>query len=59
MKKGTVFQKESTLSGKSCYKKEEGRPYSFALKVLSSEMDPVEIRLIRQIFIKGSIAAAF
>ncbi len=29
------------------------------LKVLSSEMDPVEIRLIRKIFIKGSIAAGF
>jgi hypothetical protein len=26
------------------------------LKVLSSEMDPVEIRLIRKIFIKGSVA---
>ncbi len=29
------------------------------LKVLSSELDPVEIRLIRQIFIKGSVAAGF
>jgi hypothetical protein len=29
------------------------------LKVLSSEMDPAESRLIRQIFIKGSIAEAF
>jgi hypothetical protein len=29
------------------------------LKVLSSEMDPVEIRLIRQIFIKGSVAVGF
>ncbi len=28
-------------------------------KVLSSEMDPVEIRLIRYIFIKGSLAEAF
>ncbi len=30
-----------------------------SLKVLSSEMDPAEIRLIRQIFIKGSVAQAF
>jgi hypothetical protein len=29
------------------------------LKVLSSEMDPAEIRLIRQIFIKGSVMGAF
>ncbi len=29
------------------------------LKVLSSEMDPAEIRLIRQIFIKGSVAEVF
>jgi len=29
------------------------------LKVLSIEMDPVEIRLIREIFFKGGIAAAF
>jgi hypothetical protein len=29
------------------------------LKVLSSEMDPVESRLIQKIFIKGSVAEAF
>ncbi len=29
------------------------------LKVLSSEMDPVKIRLIRKIFIKGSVAPGF
>jgi hypothetical protein len=29
------------------------------LKVLPSEMDPVEIRLIGKIFIKGSVAAGF
>ncbi len=29
------------------------------LKVLSSEMDLAEIRLIREIFIKGSVAEAF
>jgi hypothetical protein len=29
MKKGRVFQKESTLSGNGYYEKEEGRPYSF------------------------------
>jgi hypothetical protein len=29
------------------------------LKVLFSEMDPAEIRLIRYIFIKGSVAEAF
>jgi hypothetical protein len=29
------------------------------LKVPSSEMDPVEIRLIRYIFIKGSVTAGF
>ncbi len=31
----------------------------WGLKVLSSEMDPAEIRLILQIFIKGRGAAAF
>jgi hypothetical protein len=31
----------------------------FALKVLSSEMDPAQARLIPEIFIKGSVAAAF
>jgi hypothetical protein len=30
MKKGRVFQKESTLSGNCYYEKEEGRPYSFS-----------------------------
>jgi hypothetical protein len=29
------------------------------LKILSSEMDPIEIGLIRNIFIKGSVAAGF
>jgi hypothetical protein len=31
----------------------------FSLKVLSSEMDPAEIRLIWYIFIKGSVAEVF
>jgi hypothetical protein len=29
------------------------------LKVLSSKMDPAESRLIRKIFIKGSVTEAF
>jgi hypothetical protein len=29
------------------------------LKVLSSEMDPAEIRLIRKIFIKGTVAGPY
>ncbi len=29
------------------------------LKVLSSEMNPAEIRLIQKIFIKGSVGEAF
>jgi hypothetical protein len=38
----------------------KGRERSeYPLKVLSSEMDPVEIRLIRYIFIKGSVSAGF
>ncbi len=31
----------------------------YALKVLSSEMDPAESRLIPQNFIKGNVAAGF
>ncbi len=34
-------------------------PVPILLKVLSSEMDPVEIRLIRYMFINGSVAAGF
>jgi hypothetical protein len=38
----------------------QSRTESFRdLKVLSSEMDLVEIRLIRYIFIKGNVVAAF
>jgi hypothetical protein len=33
--------------------------FSGPLKVLSSEMDPAEIRLIRKDFIKGIVASGF
>ncbi len=43
--------------------KTDGGTYGLAdkisLKVLSSEKDPAEIRLIRQIFLKGSVAWVF